>query len=310
MSDWTEWFKERKSVFSGELRFSEPLSRHTFYRIGGPAAVMAWPASKQDLALLSEGLKSLGKACFILGMGSNVLASDEGFDGIIIKTGRLNMEISELPSESPCVSVRLGASVPVTTLLRKASEFGWAGFERFSGIPGSVGGIVTMNAGTHLGEASPLLTSVEFYDLACSQMQDHVVSVSDFSYRSNRFLPSLGVVYCSNWKVKYRDPTLVKALIDETLVRRKETQPIDQPSCGSVFKNPRESGKRAWEVIDALGLRGFKNGAAQFSEKHPNFILNLGGAKASDVRELIELAKRRARDEMHITLEEEVRLLI
>jgi UDP-N-acetylmuramate dehydrogenase len=131
----------------------------------------------------------------------------------------------------------------------------------------------------------------------------------EFEYRRNRFLPGDAVVTWVEWKVRKLEPAFVKKVIDETLERRKSTQPVDYPSCGSVFKNPRESGLRAWQVVDQLGLRGHRIGQAQFAEKHSNFIINLGSARASDVRSLIELAQNRAKAELGVTLEEEVKFL-
>jgi UDP-N-acetylmuramate dehydrogenase len=169
-----------------------------------------------------------------------------------------------------------------------------------------------MNAGTHLGEAQSRLLQVEAYSLIQqSETEDlnplrYSRDLLQFEYRKNLFLPPGCVVWRAEWKIDQQDPTQVKTLIDDTLARRKTTQPIDYPSCGSVFKNPKASGLSAWQVIDQLGLRGHRIGAAQFSEKHSNFIINLGGATASDVKSLIELAQSRAEKELGIQLEEEV----
>ena len=127
-----------------------------------------------------------------------------------------------------------------------------------------------------------------------------------FQYRQNLFLPPGYVIWNADWRLEKTDPEKVRSLIDTTLQRRKSTQPIEYPSCGSVFKNPKSSGMNAWQVIDQLALRGKQEGQAQFSEKHPNFIVNLGGAKASDVLALIRLAQSRAAVELGIELEEEV----
>jgi UDP-N-acetylmuramate dehydrogenase len=130
-----------------------------------------------------------------------------------------------------------------------------------------------------------------------------------FDYRRNLFLPREHVVTGVTWRIDREEPMEVRKRIDETLERRKSTQPVDFPSCGSVFKNPRSAGLRAWEVVDKLGLRGHRIGGAQFAPKHSNFIINLGSARAEDVRGLIELAKRRARAELGVELEEEVKYL-
>jgi UDP-N-acetylmuramate dehydrogenase len=308
------WFRENLGRFSGQLSFDEPLSKHTYYRIGGPAAVFAFPKTLDDLRWLSEGIRATGIPFFILGAGSNLLVSDAGYDGLVIRATRINLEIMGLGEASAAGSLRIrtGGSVAVSTLLRRAAQDGWGGLELLTGIPGSIGGVVTMNAGTHLGEAKDRLRRIEVFDLTGESAADlRVFEAGDFKYeyRKNRFLPQGGVVWAAEWDVRVEEPSKVKARVDETLGRRKATQPIDYPSCGSVFKNPRAHGMSAWEVVDKLGLRGHRIGSAQFAEKHSNFIINLGGATAADVQALIELAKERAQRELGVALEEEVMYL-
>jgi UDP-N-acetylmuramate dehydrogenase len=180
-----------------------------------------------------------------------------------------------------------------------------------TGIPGSIGGAIKMNAGTHLGETQNRLVRVEVFPLLAEHQASSGTQVFEkdqfqFQYRKNLFLPPGSLIWSAEWSIDLKEPSQVKAVIDETLQRRKATQPIDYPSCGSVFKNPKASGISAWQVIDRLGLRGHRIGNAQFAEKHSNFIINLGGARAADVKALIELAKSRAQSELGISLEEEV----
>ena len=299
------WFKENASRFQGQLLFQEPLAKYTYYQIGGPAAVFAVPKTQGDLEFLREGLQQTGIKYFIMGQGSNLLVSDQGYSGLMIRVNRMNIEMSEL--DSP-LRVRVGASVAVSSLLRKASQEGWAGLEFLTGIPGSMGGVVKMNAGTHLGEAQLQIHRLEAFALE-GPLQGRVTFEKEqmsFEYRKSLFLPQGAVIWSTEWNIQKGDPQQIKALIDETLKRRKATQPIDYPSCGSVFKNPKSAGLHAWQVVDRLGLRGYRIGQAQFAEKHSNFIINLGGAQASDVCALIELAQLRARQELGITLEKEV----
>jgi UDP-N-acetylmuramate dehydrogenase len=159
--DFKNWFRQNASRFSGPLLFDEFLSKYTYYKIGGPAAVFAVPKSKEDLRLLAEGIQATQPDFFILGLGSNILASDQGYAGLIIRTSRLNLEIEAL-SET---RIRVGSSVANSSLLRRVSQEGWAGLEFLTGIPGSVGGAVKMNAGTHLGETQSKLRRVEVYSL-------------------------------------------------------------------------------------------------------------------------------------------------
>jgi UDP-N-acetylmuramate dehydrogenase len=310
-----DWFRQNSDKFRGQCSFDELLSKHTYYRIGGKAWMTALPSSISDLHWLAEGIKKTGVPFFILGQGSNVLISDSGFPGLVIKLSRLNLGIEFLEPqpevakiETTQCRIRTGSSVAISTLLRRAAHEGWKGLEFLAGIPGSVGGAITMNAGTHLGETVSRVRRVETYSLLSSGEGPEIFEGAQlqFKYRSNLFLKKGSIIDRVEWEVEKVDPAEVKSLIDQTMVRRKASQPVDYPSCGSVFKNPKSFGMSAWQVIDKLGLRGFQLGQAQFSEKHSNFIINLGNATACDVRALIELAKKRAFQELGISLEEEV----
>lgn len=306
----TDEFRNHAPSFQGELKFSEPLAPLTYYRIGGPADLLAVPKSLADLQWLAERIQETGIPYFILGAGSNLLVSDDGFRGLVVRMTKLAAAIEELPSESAQeIRLRVGSGVMVSTLLRKASQMGWAGLEFLAGVPGSVGGTAVMNAGTHLGESKDRLMRVEVFSLKSRSVSFFEKDQLQYSYRKNHFLMEDAVVLSVDYQVTRESPEKVKAKIDETLLRRKNSQPVELPSCGSVFKNPKDSGKHAWQVIEQLGLRGHRIGDAQFSEKHSNFIVNLGKARASDVRALIDLAKTRAKQELQIELEEEVKYL-
>jgi UDP-N-acetylmuramate dehydrogenase len=242
-----------------------------------------------------------------MGLGSNLLVSDLGFRGVVIRSNRYNLGIEAIDA----TQIRVGSSVPISMLLRKAITQGWDGLEFLAGVPGSVGGIVTMNAGTHLGETRDALLESEVFHLRGNEDTPRRYSGETlrYSYRTHHYLPEDAFITSAILRVKPGDPATIKATIDATLERRKKSQPVDQPSCGSVFKNPIESGMKSWQVMEKLGLRGKQIGQAQFSNLHSNFIVNLGGAKAQDVRALIELAKHRARDELGVSLHEEVKYL-
>ena len=303
--DWVEKLRKLPS-FSGEILFDEPLSKHTYFKIGGPATALAIPKSLDDLAILARFISSECVPFYFLGLGSNLLVRDEGLKALCIKTTKLPGLVAE---ESG--GIRSGSGVSVAFFLRKAADSGWDGFEAISGIPGTMGGIVAMNGGTHLGEVADLILEVRTFDFTRpesgvrTRKKDELV----FSYRKNQFLNPHELVVDALWKLVPGDPAVIRQKLDSLFRRRKETQPLDFPSCGSVFKNPKESNLRAWEVVERLGLRGHRIGNAQIAEKHPNWILNLGNARASDVIALIELVKSRARTELGITLSEEVRIL-
>ncbi len=305
-----DWFRKNSAQFSGQIFLDEPLSKYTYYRIGGPADILAIPKNEEDLHWLAQGMSATGVSGFILGQGSNLLVSDRGFQGLVIRTGKLFLDLEICPGGEGEVGLKTGGSLPLSTLLKRASLEGWSGLEFFAGIPGTVGGAVRMNAGTHLGEVAHALEKVEVRVLDEGSLNwkrlEFLEDQLQFQYRKNLFLPKLCIVKSAEWKIQKTNPAEVKKAIDQVLARRKASQPVDYPSCGSIFKNPKASGFLAWQVIDRLGLRGYRMGNAQFSEKHSNFIINLGKAKATEVLGLIELAKSRAQEELGLTLEEEV----
>jgi UDP-N-acetylmuramate dehydrogenase len=299
------FFESHRSELSGSIEFEAPLSKVSYYRMGGAAEVLVTPRSLDDLALIHRGIHETRSKFFILGWGSNLLFSDAGYRGVVV---RMKYLFSEIDESEPGI-LKVGASVGGSTLLRKAQECGFGGLEHLTGIPGSVGGMIAMNAGTHLGEMKKSCRLVRSIDLVHETLdiREHIVRDESFSYRKNHFLTPSELVISGELKYFKEDPSLVKKTIDELYQRRKQTQPVDYPSCGSVFMNPREAGLHAWQVVDRLGLRGHRIGNAQFAEKHSNFIINLGGATALDVKTLIDLAKSRAQSELGIILREEVK---
>ena len=312
------WRSEKSRLMlnlEGSVEYDFPLSKVSYYRIGGPAKVLATPKSMGDLEKISKYIAETHSRFFILGWGSNLLFSDQGFDGVVIRMKHLFNEIEEMPGNI----LRVGASVGASSLLRRAQEKGYGNLERLTGIPGSMGGMVAMNAGTHLGEVKDLITKIETVKMGESTESLEVCSYfpndQSFTYRKNHFLSPNELVTHVELKYQTESPEKVKLEIDELYQRRKQTQPVDYPSCGSVFMNPKGksgeqgTGLNAWQVIDQLGLRGHRIGNAQFAEKHSNFIINLGDAKAEEVIALIELAKQRAKDQLGIELEAEVKVI-
>lgn len=281
---------------------NEPLSRHTYFKIGGPCRKLVIPETTEELLAVLSALRASGEKCFVLGLGSNLLVSDHGFEGTVIKMNRFDVSVTD---EGGGV-VHTGAALGVFPFLRRAASAGWGGLEFLAGVPGSVGGAIAMNAGTHLGETRDRVVEVRWCDAAG---QVHVTrgAALRFGYRKNLFLTEGACVLSALWRVDSADPAQVAREIGAVLERRKQTQPVDLPNCGSVFMNP--PGHKAWEVIEKLGLRGERRGGAQISEKHANFIVNHGDAKAADVVALMDLVIARARDELGITMEPEVRRL-
>jgi UDP-N-acetylmuramate dehydrogenase len=283
-------------------RPDEPLSKYTTYRIGGPARVLALPRTKDHLFALGAYLLESGEPYFVLGNGSNVLAPDEGFSGVVICTRDLEPFIEFLPENR----VRASAGTLNSRILRACAEKGLGGIDELSGVPGNVGGAVFMNAGTAVGWIAQALESVEALDLRGG---DRVVSGEGlkYSYREQHYLNDGELVWAATLKLKPEDPDAIRARLAESVKKRKAAQPIEMPSCGSVFRNP--EGKNSWKVIDDAGLRGFAKGGARISQKHSNFIVNEGGATCADVLFLIETAKEKVWQNSGIRLQQEVILL-
>ena len=283
-------------------RLDEPLAKHTTWRIGGPARVMAFPETLAHLEEISTHLRSSGEPYAVLGNGSNLLVPDEGFPGLVIKTSRLPGFVQF--GEGGVVHV--GCSVLNAKVVRACAEQGLAGLEFLAGVPGSIGGAVAMNAGTDEGWVDQVVSEVRTYCLERG-LQRYERESLRFEYRRQLFMRDSEIVLEAFFALRTDSVEAIKQRIQTANKRRREAQPIDMPSCGSVFKNP--PGKSAWKLIDEAGLRGTQKGGAQISDKHTNFIINSGGAKMQDVLFLIRLAKEAVSHQFGIELEEEVRIL-
>lgn len=279
-------------------RTDEPLARHTSYRIGGPARVFALPRTQEDLFAIGAYLRSSGEKYFLLGNGSNVLAPTAGFPGVVICTKELE-PLLEINGQE----VHVSAGTLNSRLLRACAEAGLGGIDALSGVPGNLGGAVFMNAGTSQGWISEVLTEVEVLSL---NGQTRKVGQADlkYSYREQHYLKPGELIWAATLRLQQEDPSIIRARLAESVKKRKAAQPIELPSCGSVFRNP--DGKNAWKLVADAGLRDFARGGARISDKHCNFIVNDGGASAEDVLFLIQTAKEKVYASSGIRLQEEV----
>lgn len=286
-----------------EIRENVELAPLTYYKIGGPARYFAQPESIEDLAAISEFLRKNDISYFILGAGSNILVNDAGFDGLVIHTARLNRTIAQNAD-----LLEVGSSAMVIQVLRHCMANGFGGLDFLVGIPGNMGGVLCMNAGTKTGDVNGAVVEVTAYDLESNAQR--VIKKADlkYSYRAQHFLKPHEVILGGKLKGYLSEPKTIQDQVTNLLNARKRSQPIDKPSCGSVFKNPTPD-LHAWKVVTDAGLRGYRIGNAQISEMHTNFIVNLGKAKAADVVALIEEAKKRAKDQSGVVLEEEVKVI-
>jgi UDP-N-acetylmuramate dehydrogenase len=282
------------------------LAPYTTYKVGGPAAFFIDITEPSALRPLIARLDELDIAWLILGNGSNVLFSDAGFDGAVLRLGEGFATASITPNALGTGVHRLevGAGLSINKLLRFTKAHNLAGVECLGGVPGTVGGAVRMNAGTVMGEVAD---SIEAAAITSAQRDMHWVSREDLglSYRHSD-LPTGSIVTGARFRCTDADPAMRERLA-EVLAYRKATQPLTMPSCGSVFANP--PGDHAGRLIESCGLKGHRIGGAQVSEQHANWIVNTEAATASDVKALIEVCIARVEAQHGIVLRHEVRLL-
>lgn len=292
----------------GEVFRNEPLSNHTSFKLGGPADVLACPTDQDDLQLLLRIVKELNLNYFILGCGTNLLVRDGGFRGIVISLKRMHAitierEYRSIGGNFAVIHAEAGATV--SKLVTVAVEKGLTGLEFATGIPGSIGGAVHMNAGTSLGVFGDIISSVSMVSpdgTTVTKSGDEM----EFGYRTS-LVPKGYFVFDVRMVLRRGDKEKVNARVIEILTSRKQHQPQGSPNAGSIFKNPIE--KSAGRLIESAGLKGTAIGGARVSEKHANFIITEGKAQASDVLALIDRIKQTVLDVHGVRLEPEIKII-
>ena len=284
-----------------ELRFDEPMARHTSFRIGGPVEVMAFPKTAAQLSQIFKTSAILDFKPVILGAGTNVLAPDEGMKGLVICLKDCLDGMEQISD----TEIRVGAGATMTRAAVFAANLGLSGLEFAHGIPGTVGGGVYMNAGAYGGEICQVCSQIAVMDrtgnitvLSNEEMQ--------FSYRHSYLEECGGIVVYADFQLTPASPKEIKSKMQELMIKRKTSQPLDMPSAGSAFKRP--VGGFAAALIDQEGLKGFQIGGAQVSTKHAGFVVNAGGATAKDVISLLSQVSDRVYQSTGIRLEPEVRI--
>ncbi len=281
----------------------EPMARHTTFQVGGPADRMLFPETEGQLSSLLESLREGGVPWLVLGNGSNLLVRDGGIRGAVLC---LSGDFKKITLLKDGCTLRAGAGASLATLCAFARERALTGLEFAWGIPGSVGGAAYMNAGAYGGEMKDVITQVRHVSAGG---EPGAVSGEElgFSYRRSRYTGGADIITGADLTLQKGDPSQIAAKMEDLMARRKEKQPYDMPSAGSVFKRP-ETGFAA-AMIDQCGLKGRRVGGAQVSEKHAGFIVNTGGAACRDVLELIDIVKETVKAQTGTLLECEVRLL-
>lgn len=302
MTEFTAFQREIALILPNmKLKFNEPLSRHTSFRIGGNAEVMCFPENREQLASALKAAKALGVVPKILGAGTNVLAPDEGLPGLVICLKGALIGKEQLTDNV----IRIYAGETMTNAAVFAAEHGLSGLEFAHGIPGTVGGGVYMNAGAYGGEISQVCTQVCIMDM---DGKERLLSNEEmeFSYRNSCAQRENVIIIFADLALEKKEKTVIRERMRELKEKRSASQPLDLPSAGSAFKRPATGYAAA--MIDEAGLKGFQIGGAAVSEKHAGFVVNLGGATAKDVKALLGAVADEVEKQKGVRLEPEVRI--
>lgn len=295
-----------KNHFGDQVLFDEPLKNHVAYRVGGPADILVFPRTEEELEWLGEQSRALSLPITVIGRGTNLLVRDSGIRGITVSLENAFKTIELIPDKSPDTAwVRVGGGVTKPELLEWAIEKGFTGLEFSSGVPGTIGGGIFMNAGTKYGCYGDILRELRLFDFSkgaktFSREEFH------FGYREQNAVKDRLVLWAT-FELRFGDKTAIQKEVNRIIQERADKQPLDYPSCGSTFKNP--EGYSAGRLIEKAGLKGRSVGGAQISEKHANFILNKGNATAQDILDLIQITKDTVRTQFGVTLDCEVIIL-
>ncbi len=278
-----------------------PLAPYTTFRIGGPAGLAVFPKSSGEAVKALGAVRSSGMRYLVLGNGSNVLIDDGGFDGaVVILTGMRAFSVGN-------GFITADAGLSLTRLASIAAANSLTGLEFAYGIPGTVGGGVYMNAGAYGGELAQIAVSSRWYDMETGEIGEYSGAEQDFSYRHSVYMNDRKIILSATFRLAPGERDKIGAAMDDYMSRRREKQPLELPSAGSVFK--RGNGFITAKLIEDAGLKGRRVGDAEVSEKHAGFIVNRGKATSADVLGLIEVVKREIRDKFGKDIECEVRYI-
>lgn len=291
------WREALAARVRGELLRDAPLAPRTSIRVGGPADLLLRPADVDDLVAALAAARELGVPVVVLGGGANTLVADAGVRGLVL---RLPPDLSREAIRAP--RLLLAAGLPTARAVQRAHAHGLVGAEFLRGIPGTLGGALAMNAGTRAGEMKDVVTHVEV--ATADGLRDLPAEALAFAYRTCR-LPEGAVVTRIGLELHRGDVAAAAKAMDEEWARRAATQPLDQPSFGSTFRNP--PGDFAGRLVEAAGLKGYRVGGAEVSTRHANFVVNAGGATARDVLAVVRRMRDEVRARFGVTLETEVR---
>jgi len=293
------------NVISGKVVFDEPMSRHTSMGVGGTADAFVSPKSAEELRRIIACLKRFHVPYIPVGNGTNLIVRDRGYRGVIISMkGLHDVIVAERSPEQ--TSIYAGAGVALSEIVLLAAEYSLTGMEFCAGIPGSIGGAVKMNAGAYGSEIRNIIETVELMSNS-EEIRKYKGNELNFEYR-NLDLPADTMITGASFLLTRERKKKIQERISEIIGTRKSKHPLEYRNAGSIFKNPGRKDP-AGKIIDEIGLKGTRIGGAKISEKHGNFIINLGDAKAADIIALIDLVQKKMRNERGIELETEVKIV-
>lgn len=303
MTDYTRLVEAlRRQLPELDIREWEPMARHTTFRVGGRVRVFVRPSSVEEIVSICTLLKAEGIRPFLMGRGSNLLVADEDLEGVVIQ---LAENFSDCRREGDC-GLYAQAGVTLVRLARLAQEYGLTGMEFAGGIPGALGGGVSMNAGAYGGELKDVVVAVDYLDEDLN-LRTATGEECDFRYRGSAFSDTNKVILGARLALQASTVEAVEIRMEELKAKRVKSQPLEYPSAGSTFKRP--VGGYAAAMIDEAGLKGYTVGGAQVSEKHAGFVINRGGATCADVLALMEHIRKTVYDRTGIELEAEVKII-
>jgi UDP-N-acetylmuramate dehydrogenase len=294
-------YEEMTSEVRGIVLVDEPLKNHTYFKIGGPANIFAEPEDTDDLKTILKLIKKHGVNCFIIGNGTNLLVSDEGFKGAVVRVGEKFNYIERNENK-----VTVGAGVLLSVLAKFLAREGMAGFEFASGIPGYLGGAVYMNAGAYGGEMKHVVTKVKCMDFE-GNLYEFTNEEMKFEYRHTKISDSEYIVIEAELEFKPGNVDDIMAVIKDLNEKRTSKQPLNLPSAGSTFKRPVNG--YASKLIEDAGLKGLRYKGAMVSDKHSGFIVNYDNACCEDVLGLMRIVISTVNDKFGIKLEPEVKIV-
>ena len=290
------WILGEENVFT-----KEPMSRHTTFRAGGPADFFVTPEKEGQVRKTLSLLKEAQVPRYIMGNGSNLLVGDRGYRGVILQICK---KMNRIRIQDTVIQAQAGALL--SKIAAEAQAKGLTGFEFASGIPGSLGGAVMMNAGAYGGEMKQVLIQAQILN-ASGEIEDVLAEEMELGYRSSVFSRNGGVILSASIQLEPGDPSAIQSRMEELKFLRTSKQPLEYPSAGSTFKRP--EGYFAGKLIQDAGLRGFQVGGAQVSEKHCGFVINKDQASAMDIRSLMEQVSEKVYTRFGVRLEPEVKLI-